>query len=305
MKGRTVAVVGVGAVGGAVAGALAMDAAARRVTLVDVRPEVARAEAMDLNDALAPESPVEIEAGDLAQAAGADLVVLAAGKGGAPGQSRMDLLEGSAAVVSEAVQTLKAGGFAGVLLVVSNPADAMAELAHRVSELPEGRVIGSGTLLDSFRLRRLLAERAGVAPESVAASVIGEHGDSSVSVLSSATVGGVPLRAFGDFDREELQAEVRGRAPAIIEGKGNTSRGIGAAVARIVRAVLRDERAVLPVGARLAGEYGGRDLFFGTPCLIGAGGVLRRFEADLDEAERADVEASLEALRDAVIRLPR
>lgn len=303
MTGRTVAVVGVGAVGAAVANALAADAASRRVLLVDVRPGIAGAEAMDLNDALALESPVEIETGDLEAAAHADLVVLAAGKAGPAGQSRLELQEETSVVVREAVAHLKEGGFDGVLVVVSNPADVMAELAHRVSGLPEGRVIGSGTLLDSFRLRRLLAERAGVSPESVAAAVIGEHGDSSVSVLSSASVGGVPLNAFGDFDRAEIGTLVRERAPRIIEGKGNTSRGIGAAVARIVRAVLRDERAILPVAARLSGEYGGQDLFFGTPCLLGAGGILRRFEADLDEEERAEAEASLLILQQAVGKL--
>ncbi len=303
MNGRTVAVVGVGAVGAAVANALAVDAAPRRILLADMKPEIAIAEAMDLSDALALESPVEIEAVDLQRAARADLIVLAAGKSGLAGRTRLDLQEESAEVVREAVTRLRDGGFGGVLVVVSNPADVMAELAHRVSGLPEGRTIGSGTLLDSFRLRRLLAERAGVAPESVSAAVIGEHGDSSVSILSSATVGGVPLRAFGEFDRNEVQRLVRGRAGEIVEGKGNTSRGIGAAVARIVRAVLRDERAVFPVAARLAGEYGGRDLFFSTPCLLGEGGILRRFEADLDGAERADAELSLNVLRDAVGKL--
>ncbi len=309
--GRTVAVLGAGAVGADVAGAVAADAAAERVLLVDAKPERAEGVALDLQDALALGAPVTVAAARTAEAgydeaARADLAILTAGKAGAPGETRLDLLEASAAIVRDAAGRLKRAGFAGILLVVSNPADVMAELALRESGLPPGRVIGSGTLLDSMRLRRLLAVHLGVAPAEVAANVIGEHGDSSVSVLSSASVGGVPLADLGCPDRRRIQTEVRARAARIIAGKGNTSRGIGAACARVARAVLRDERAVLTVAARLSGQYGApaeARLFFGTPCTVGAKGILAVHGAGLDPDERADADASLAALREAVARL--
>lgn len=299
MVGRCVAIIGAGAVGSAVAAAIAEDAVADAVTLVDTDEGRAHGEAMDLEDALALAAPVQVGAGGYEEAARADLVILTAGKTGGKEQDRMALLQASGAIVRDAVGRLRAEGFGGVLLVVSNPADVMAELALRVSGLDAERVLGSGTLLDSMRLRRLLGRHLGVAPELVAANVIGEHGDTSVSVLSSATVGGVPLAAFGPPPRVEVQEQVRARARRITEGKGNTSRGIGAACARIVRAILRDERAVLPLAARRVDE----DLFFGTPCVVGARGIERTLSASLDAGESEDAARSLAVLREAVAKL--
>jgi L-lactate dehydrogenase len=301
-RGR-VCVVGCGHVGAASAYALLMRGVAREVVLIDADPRRAEGEAMDLQQAAALARPVEVRAGDWSDAAAAAVVVVAAGAGGRPGESRLDLLGRNVVVVREVTENLLRAGFGGILLMTTNPVDVLAQFAQEASGLPAARVVGSGTVLDSARLRAMLGRYLGVEPRSVHAYVVGEHGDSEIAAWSSARVAGVPVREFcegagvGCPDFEEMLGRVRRAAPDIIERKGYTSYAIASCVARICEAVLRDERSVLPVSTRLAGQYGIEGVYLSLPCVVGRGGVERVIEIPLDEEETAGLRASADLLR--------
>jgi L-lactate dehydrogenase len=304
-RGR-VSVVGCGHVGATSAYALLTRGVAREVVLIDADPRRAEGEAMDLQQAAALARPVEVRAGDWADAAASAVVVVAAGVGGRPGESRLDLLGRNVVVIREVMENLTGRGFGGILLMTTNPVDVLAQFAQESSGLPPARVVGSGTVLDSARLRAMLGRHLGVEPRSVHAHVVGEHGDSEIAAWSSARVAGVPLREFcesagvGCPDFEALLGRVRRAAPDIIERKGYTSYAIASCVARICEAVLRDEHSVLPVSTRLTGQYGIRDVYLSLPCVVGRAGVERVIEIPLDERERDGLRASADLLRRTV-----
>ena len=301
-RGR-VCVVGCGHVGTTSAYALMLGGLAREIVLLDLDARRAEGEAMDLQQAAALARPVEVRAGDWRDAARSSVAVIAAGVGGRPGESRLDLLGRNAVVVREVMTRLLGGGFGGVVLMTTNPVDVLSQFAQEDSGLPVERVIGSGTVLDSARLRAMLGEELGVEPRSVHAHVIGEHGDSEIAAWSSARVAGVPLREFcaaagrGELDFGALLGRVRRAAPDIIERKGYTSYAIASCVARICEAVLRDEHSVLPVSTRLTGQYGISDVYLSLPCVVGRRGVERVVEIPLDERELEGLRASADLLR--------
>ncbi|HKP71386.1 MAG TPA: L-lactate dehydrogenase [Pyrinomonadaceae bacterium] len=296
-----IAVIGCGNVGATSAYALVTRGVAREIVLVDANPERAEGEAMDLQHAVPLARPVDVWAGEYKDAARAAIVVVAAGVGGKHGESRLDLLGRNVSVIRDCVGRLMAENFDGILLMTTNPVDILAQVAQEVSGLPAGRVISSGTVLDTARLRAMLGAAVGVEARSVHAYIIGEHGDSEIATWSSARVAGVPLGEFcaagecPDFD--ELLRRVRRAAPEIIRRKGYTSYAIASCVARICEAVLRDERTVLPVSTLLAGQYGIEGVYLSLPCVVGARGVERVIEIPLDEAEHAGLRASAETLR--------
>ena len=298
-----VAVVGCGNVGATSAYALMLAGHAREVVLLDKDERRAEGEAMDLQHAAALARPVDVWAGDWKDAAGAAVVVVAAGVGGRPGESRLDLLGRNVVVIRDVMERLAAEGFGGILLMTTNPVDVLAQFAQESSGLPVARVISSGTVLDSARLRTRLGRALGVEPRSVHAYVVGEHGDSEVAAWSSARVAGVPVREFcegagrecPDFD--EVLREVRRAAPEIIERKGYTSVAIASCVARICEAVLRDEHSVLPVSTLTTGQYGIEGVYLSLPCVLGRSGVERVIEIPLDARELDGLRASAETLR--------
>jgi L-lactate dehydrogenase len=297
-----VAVIGSGHVGATAAYALVLAGTAREVVLVDRDAGRAEGEAMDLQHAAALSRPVRVWAGDYADAAQADIAVIAAGVGGRPGESRLDLLGRNVTVIRDCMRGLLAAGFDGVVLMTTNPVDVLAQVAREESGLPAGRVISSGTVLDTARLRAMLGERLGLEARSIHAYVIGEHGDSEIAAWSSARVAGVPLRdyceAVGvDVDFDELLTQVRRAAPEIIRHKGYTSVAIASCVARICEGVLRDEQTVLPVSTMTTGQHGVSGVYLSLPCVVGRGGVGRVIELPLDEAERAGLRASADVLR--------
>ena len=301
-RGR-VCVVGCGHVGATSAYALMLGGLAREIVLIDADARRAEGEAMDLQQSAALTRPVEVRAGDYSDAARASIVVIAAGVGGRPGESRLDLLGRNVVVIRDVMERLARENFGGIVLMTTNPVDILAQFAQEFSGLPVGRVIGSGTVLDSARLRAMLGQSLGVEPRSIHAYVVGEHGDSEIAAWSSARVAGVAVREFcegagrecPDFD--ELLTRVRRAAPDIIERKGYTSYAIGSCVARICEAVLRDERSILPVSTLLAGQYGVSGVYLSLPCVMGREGVERVIEIPLDEEERAGLRASAELLR--------
>lgn len=295
-----VSIIGCGHVGATSAYALMMRGTARELVLVDANQQLAEGEAMDLQHAVPLGRPVRVWAGDYATAAQSAIVVIAAGVGGRPGESRLDLLGRNVVVMRDLLQRLLAEGFDGIVLMTTNPVDILAQVAQEESGLAVERVISSGTVLDTARLRQMLGAELGVEARSVHAYIIGEHGDSEIAAWSSARIAGVMLPDYcvqsgaiskcPDFDL--VLQRVRRAAPEIIEHKGYTSFAIASCVARICEAILRDEHTVLPVSTLMRGQYGIEGVYLSTPCVIGQRGVERIIELPLNAEEQAGLHKS-------------
>jgi L-lactate dehydrogenase len=273
---------------------------AHELLLHDIRPELAEGEAMDLAHGASFYPAARVSTAAVEDMASADAVVIAAGRGGRPGESRLDLLRENAAIVrnlSKALSSLR-----GLLVVVTNPVDILTQVAAEASGLPLARVLGTGTMLDSARLRQVVGHELGVEPRSVHAHVVGEHGDSEVVLWSSAQIGGIPLRRWPGFaiEREAALAdEVRHAAYEIIRRKGATNHAIGAVTASLLRWCLRGERRVLTVSRVQEGTCGLRDVALSLPSLVGQEGATLVLEPEMTEQEREALEHSAQVLRNA------
>lgn len=293
--------------GVAYAYALVNQGLAHDLSIIDINEHKVSGEVMDLNHGVvwAP-SPTRVRVGSYEDCREADLVVITAGAAQKPGETRLDLVGRNVAIFKSIIAQVMDSGFNGIFLVATNPVDVMTYATWKFSGLPAERVIGSGTSLDSARLRFMLGELYDVAPGSVHASIIGEHGDTELAALSSANVAGAPLArdlAAVPGRREELErifTDTREAAYRIIDAKGSTSYGIGMALARITRALLRDEYAALPVSTMLRGAYGVDDLFIGVPAVLGRKGVKSIVELDLAKSERDALAHSAEVLSGVV-----
>jgi L-lactate dehydrogenase len=303
-----VAVVGAGAVGTAIAYAAQIRGACRRLALFDLDARKVRAEVLDLNHGMQFTPMAQITGSDdLAVCADADIVVITAGAKQKPGQTRLDLAAANVAMCRELVPALVGLAPDALLLVVTNPVDVVTSAVQQLSGLPADRVFGSGTVLDSSRLRFLIAEHTGVAVQNVHAYIAGEHGDSEVPLWSTATIGGVPVQDWGSAGERPLDEQARGRihrrvvtsADEIIAGKGATSLAIGLAVSRILEAVLNDEHRVLPVTSRLEGVHGLSGVCLSMPSVVGRAGVERVLATPLSAGERIQLLASAAAVRAA------
>lgn len=292
---RKVVLVGTGMVGMSFAYSALNQAVCDELVLIDIDKKRAEGEAMDLNHgvAFAPSS-MRIFAGEYADCSDADVVVLCAGVSQKPGESRLNLLKRNAEVFQSIVEPIVHSGFSGIFLVATNPVDIMARTTYELSGFNSNRVLGSGTTLDTARLRYLLGDYFAVDPRNVHAYVIGEHGDSefvpwSQAMVATKSVEDICRQSEGKFCLEEMQrlsVEVRDAAQRIIDAKRATYYGIGMALVRIVRAVLSNENSVLTVSVRLRGEYGERDVYAGMPCIVNRNGVDRVLELNLTEEER-------------------
>jgi len=302
-----VGIVGAGHVGATAAYALALRGSATDVVLVDISPARAAAQAMDVAHAVPVAQPVRVTSGPMSALAGFDVVVLACGPSIEPGQTRMAILEKSARIFGEVVPDVVRHAPGALLVVASNPVDVMTHVTAQIAGLPAERVIGTGTILDTLRFRAQLSAHLGIAATSIHADVLGEHGDSEVLAWSSARVGGLPLlavaeqlgRPIASAVRARIDEDVRRAGYRILEGKGFTSFGIGAAIARVVDAVRDDERAVLTVSARTPKVAGLRDVALSLPRVVGRAGVLHTFEPDVDAAETEALAASAAVIREA------
>lgn len=301
---QRVAIIGAGHVGATAAYALMLRALFREIVLIDNNFALSEAEAADLSDANALARPARIWAGTYADAASARIAVLTAGAATSGSESRFSISAQNLAIVTQCTTELMAAGFDGIIIVAANPVDLMALAAFRSSRLPAARVIGTGTLLDTSRLHQAIAARLKVAPGSVDGFVLGEHGDSEVAAFSGIRVGGVPVDRFEPrldrTDCEEVAKEVREAAYRIIAGKGHTSFGVATAIVRICEAVLRDERAVLPVSTMLTGQFGIEGIYLSLPCLLGGGGVERILEPELHDDEIESLRSSAVTLGEAL-----
>lgn len=292
-------IVGTGNVGASVGYCLINQrTAVSELVLTDINMEDAEGEAMDLRDTLAVSpSFMKISAGTYKDAGDCDIIIITAGAPQKPGETRMDLLKKNAAIFKDMIDQIMESGFNGIFIVVSNPMDVLTYLTWRYSGLPAEQVIGSGTILDSARLRYRISERLGVSPKSVHAFQIGEHGDTEFALWSLSNLGGQPLSDFlKQSELDEIEEFARKEAYEIINKKGATYYGIGACVTKLVNCILGDEKRVLPVSSYddFAGVYNG------FPAVVGRHGIVRRLELQLTEAEGIKFQKSNNALKDAI-----
>jgi len=307
-----VGIVGAGLVGSAAGYALTLRGFADRIVLIDRDSARAAAEAEDIAHAAPFAGATQVSAGEWNALAGAEVVILAAGVAQRPGESRMALLGRNAAVFAGILGEVRAAAPEAILLVATNPVDVMTTVATRLSGLPPGRVIGSGTILDTARFRSLLSGHLSIAPRSVHAYVLGEHGESEVLAWSAARAGALPLPDFAaqvgapitNDVRARIDDGVRNAAQRIIAGKGATGYGIGAGLARIVDAIRRDEQGVMTVSILAAEVAGVTDVAVSLPRIVGRAGVSGALAPDLSAAEAEALAASAATVKDAADAVP-
>lgn len=305
---RKVALIGTGMVGMSYAYSLLNQNACDELVLIDLDKKKAEGEAMDLNHGLAfSGGSMRIFAGEYCDCADADMAVICAGVAQKQGESRLGLLKRNMVVFQSIVEPITASGFNGIFLVATNPVDIMTRITYAISGFAPQRVLGSGTALDTARLRYLLGEYLKVDPRNVHAYVMGEHGDSEFVPWSQAMLATKPVTDLCNEgadvcteDLDRISSEVKGAAYKIIEAKQATYYGIGMALTRITKAILGDENSVLTVSALLKGEYGQNDVFAGVPCIINKSGVQRVLTLSLTETELMKMQSSCDTLRDSL-----
>lgn len=306
-----VGIVGAGLVGSTAAYSLLMRGIGREVVLVDMNAARAKAEAEDIFHAVPFSNPLTVRSGGYDALTGARVVMIAAGVGQRPGETRMELLERNADVFAQVVPSILEHAPEAVLVVATNPVDPMTHIAAAIAQRygsRTGQVFGTGTTLDTARFRTLLASRIGIDAQHVHAYVIGEHGDTEVLAWSGATVAGIPLDEFlaerpvklTEADRAGIDDAVRHAAYRIIEGKGATYYGVGAAIARIIDTVLSDRRSVLPVCAPSETVAGIENVTVSLPRLVGGRGVMETFDPALSSAETDALRRSAEHVKRAI-----
>jgi L-lactate dehydrogenase len=306
-----VGIVGCGFVGSSGAYAMALKGTVSEIMLVDLNKKLAQGQAEDILHATPFSHPMRVVAGDYPLLANAGVVVLACGVGQRPGETRLHLLERNVEVFKKVIPQVLRFAPEAVLLIVSNPVDVITQVVTKLSGINPAKVIGSGTLLDTARFRALLGEHLGVAPVSIHAYVLGEHGDSEVLVWSSAKVGGVPIRDFarqmgvGLTEEKKLEIDdgVRHAAYRIIENKGATYYGIGAGIAQIVQAIRDDERRVLTVSSLTTEVEESKGICLSLPRVIGLKGILTELRPDLTAEEHRALQKSAEILKEAAVSL--
>lgn len=299
---RKVVLIGTGMVGMSFAYALVNQGGiCNELVLIDVNKERANGEAMDLNHGLAfAKSNMKIYAGEYSDCKDADIIVIAAGVAQKEGETRLDLLQRNTEVFRSIITPVVKSGFDGIFLVATNPVDIMTRVTYELSRFGASRVIGTGTSLDTARLRYLLGDYFTVDPKNIHAYVIGEHGDSEFVPLSQVMLATKQVSEILDDDRnsycredmDKIEEQVRTAAYKIIEAKRATYYGIGMAITRIVKAILGDENSVVTVSAKLCGEYDCKNVFIGVPCIIGRNGVKEILELSLTDEETEKFRAS-------------
>lgn len=302
MDNNKIMIVGTGNVGASIAFALMNQrTAVNEVVLTDIIAKDAVGEAMDLRDALAvAPSFVKISSGTYKDAADCDVVVITAGAPQKPGETRMDLLKKNANILKGMIEQIMASGFDGIFLVVTNPMDVMTDLTMRFSGLPSEKVIGSGTVLDSARLRFRLGSYLGVNPKSIHAYQVGEHGDSELTLYSLADLGGQKITSILPKETlKDISEYVRNEAYDIIDKKGATHYGIATCCVQILNCILNDEMRVLPVSSYDAFS----DTCFGWPTVVGREGIVRRLDIKISEKEGIELQKSINVLKDAISQI--
>lgn len=303
---RKASVIGCGFVGSATAFTLMQSRLFSELVLLDVNMEKADGEAKDIAHGIPFAGQMKIYAGTYDDAADAAIIIITAGANQKPGETRLDLVQKNTAIYQSIIPEIVKRDFGGILLIVSNPVDILTYVALKLSGLPEKRVLGSGTVLDTARLKYALGEHLGVDSRSVHSFIIGEHGDSEIAAWSSTNVSGIPLNEFcemrGHFNHDAamdaIAEKVKNSAYEIISKKQATYYGIAMSVKRICECIVRNERSILPVSAMMHGEYGIEDITLSMPAIVGIGGVETHVPIALSEEEAEKLVESAKKLKE-------
>lgn len=308
---RKAAMIGCGFVGSASAFALMQSGLFSELVLIDANHDKAEGEAMDIAHGLPFAGQMKIYAGDYDDIVDAAVIIVSAGAAQKPGETRLDLVNKNVNIFKSIIPEIAKRNYKGILLIVANPVDILTYTAVKLSGLPENRVIGSGTVLDTARLKYALGEHLEVDSRSVHSFIIGEHGDSEIVAWSSTNVSGIPVNDFcelrGHFNHEEamhrIADDVKNSAYDIIEKKGATYYGIAMSVKRICECIMRDEKSILPISSMMHGEYGISDICLSMPTVVGREGVETRVPIQLNEQEESALSASAEQLSKVAAQL--
>lgn len=308
---RKAAIIGCGFVGSASAFALMQSGLFSEMVLIDIDKDRAEGEALDISHGVPFAGPMKIYAGDYDDLRDAAIIVITAGANQKPDETRLDLVHKNSQIMKSVVTEIARRNCQGILLIVSNPVDILTHVAMEVSGFPESRVIGSGTVLDSARLKYQLGKHLGVDSRSIHAFIIGEHGDSEIAAWSSANVSGVPLHKVcemrGHYNHEDntesIADMVKNSAYEIIAKKDATYYGIAMVVKRICQAIIRDEKSIFPVSIRMHGEYGLENVVLSMPAIVGAHGVENPIPISLDEREVTKLHESADTLQEIMKEL--
>ncbi|HEX2985460.1 MAG TPA: L-lactate dehydrogenase [Caproiciproducens sp.] len=305
---RKCAIIGCGFVGASSAFSLVESGLFSEMVLIDVNRKKAEGEAMDLSHGMPFARPMEIYAGSYGDIADCGLIILTAGANQKPEETRLDLVHKNVGIFKGIIPEIKKLNCEGILLVVSNPVDILTYTAIKLSGMPANRVIGSGTVLDTARLKYLLGQHLNVDSRSVHAYIIGEHDDSELAVWSSANVSGIELSHFcslcgnncGGKTMQKLYEDVRDSAYQIIDRKGASYYGIAMAVRRIAECILRNEHSILPVSSLIDGHYGLKNICMGVPTIVGSSGAEKVLDIPLSEEEQQKLLKSAQALQNVI-----
>ncbi|MGN1052854.1 MAG: L-lactate dehydrogenase [Candidatus Scatosoma sp.] len=310
-----VTIIGVGSVGATIAYTLVASSSVSQIVLIDVNSEKAESEAMDIKQATPFLSPANVYEGDYSDAAGSDIVIITSGVGRKPGQSRIDLAQTNVNIITQIAPQIVKYAPNAIYLMVANPVDVLTYVFEKVSGLPKGQVIGSGTILDTIRLRTRLSELYSINQKQVHAYVLGEHGDSSFVAWSTANIAGIPLKEYNDamvdtkvlpikpYSREEVEEYVRKSGGKIIAGKGATFYGIAASVTNIVNSLYSGVDSVLALSSMLQGEYGISDVCLSIPCVLGKKGIITTLTPTLSPDELTKLQSSAEMLKSVLTKV--
>ena len=301
---RKVAIIGCGFVGSASAFALMQSGLFKEIVLIDVDKKKAEGEAMDISDGIPYVRHMNVYAGDYDDIVDAYIIIITAGAGQKPGETRLDLVNKNIAIFKSIIPEISKRDCQGILLVVANPVDILTEVALKLSGFSENRVMGSGTVLDTARLKYKLGQQLEVDSRSVHAFIIGEHGDSEIAAWSSANISGIELdkfcemRDYCEYEKatREIAEKVKNSAYEIIDRKQATYYGIAMAVKRICEVIVRDEKSILPVSSMLHGEYGINDVVLSMPTIVGKNGIEKLVPILLNEEEQCALKKSAETL---------
>lgn len=308
INGSKVVIIGSGFVGSSIAYASLIQGLCTELVLIDSDNNKAQGEVMDLSHGLPFTSPMKIQAGQYKDCRGANVIVITAGANQKPGQTRMDLVQKNVDILRSILDQVLKVETNAVFLLVTNPVDVLTTITRTYPELKAHRVIGSGTVLDTARFRFILSQHCQISLGNIHAYVVGEHGDSAVPLFSSANMAGTPMSLLceecsgicGEDYQKQVTAEVRRAAYEIINRKGATYYGIGLSCARILRAILHDERSVLTVSAFLDDQYKELGVALSVPSVLGKEGILRRLPLSMNDAENQQFVKSVQTLQESV-----
>jgi len=305
---KKVGIIGVGNVGASIAFNLIQKGLFSEMVLIDINKEKAIGEAMDLSHGLPYASPMDIYAGEYEDLKDASIIIITSGAAQKEGETRLDLINKNSKILKSVIDELNKINAEGILLIVSNPVDVLTHFAIKYSSLDKSKIIGSGTVLDTARLKYLLAKKLKVDSRNVHTVIIGEHGDSELAVNSISNVSGIPLKEFYEMKgythyeetMNQIDEDVKMSAYEIIKKKGSTYYGIAMAIGKICSAIVNDEKSMLPVSTELTGEYHLSNLALSVPCIIGKDGVEEILEMPLSTLERKELEKSANEIRKVI-----